>query len=220
MFLELQDKGALNINLVTPTHFSPQIRIALQRARENGLILPIVWNTSGYETVDAIKLNEGFVDVYLTDMKYASSDLAKSLSGVADYPEVAMAAIGQMLDSTHGLHFDTYHDQQRMISGVVVRHMVLPGHADDSKQVLSRLYNAFGEDISYSIMNQYTPVLNDRALAGDKFAIKALESHPELRRTVSAEEYEDVLDLADSLGISDYYWQDGQTCLNSFIPAF
>lgn len=218
--LGLRDEGALNINFVTPTHFAPTIRDAVVRAREKGLDLPIVWNTSGYERVEAICANEGLVDVYLTDFKYASAGLGQAYSNVEDYVEVAFDALRAMVDRTLPLSYDEYRREARLISGVVVRHMILPGHTTDSKHVLRMLFERFGNSILYSIMNQYTPVLATAAKRGDGFAKRVLADHPNLARTVSGDEYEDVLDFADRLGIEDYFWQDGATCTESFIPDF
>lgn len=207
--IALQEQGALNINFVTPTMFAPHIRAAVIKAEEDGLEVPIVWNTSGYELVDQIEANVGIVDIYLTDFKYFDDSLAMRLSGVSDYREKALAALSAMVDRAGKPVFDIFNGEERMASGVVVRHMLLPGHLDDSKNIVELLNENFGDSILLSLMNQYTPV-NPEAFKVD----------PGLRRAVTAEEYEALLDNADSLGVKDYYWQDGEACLESFIPDF
>ena len=134
MCLDLQQQGALNVNFVTPTHYSPHIRAAVSRARARGLALPVVWNTSGYETVQAVRDNVGTVDVYLTDFKYCSSSLARRYSAASDYPEVAMAALEEMVRCVGGPDGDEVDGQPRLTGGVVVRHLMLPGALEDSKR--------------------------------------------------------------------------------------
>jgi putative pyruvate formate lyase activating enzyme len=218
--VDLQAQGALNINLVTPTHFAPSARASVLRARELGLHLPIVWNTSGFETVEQVRANRGVVDVYLSDFKYADAALGAALSRVKDYPLAAIEALREMVACAGELKCDEYRAQTRLIGGVIMRHMLLPGHLDDSKRVLKMLYSEFGDSIAYSIMNQYTPVLNTDAEGGDAFAARALAQHPELAHAVSTQEYEALLDFADELGIEDYFWQEGAAMSESFIPDF
>lgn len=212
VFLDLEARGALNVNLVTPTHFAPAIRRAVRLARKAGLELPIIWNTSGYETAGAIQDNEGIVDVYLTDFKYADAALASALSQTPDYPQVAVRAIHEMLRRTRPLAFDEVGGEERMISGVVVRHLVLPGHVRESCQALRLLRDEFGDDVRLSIMSQYTPQIPEGS--------PVLDAFPELARRVTPEEYEAVLDQADALGFEDYFWQEGDPAQESFIPAF
>lgn len=211
-FLGLEAQGAFNVNLVTPTHFAPAIRRAVLLARDAGLGLPIIWNTSGYETVRAIQDNEGIVDVYLTDFKYADAALASALSHASDYPKVAVRAIHEMLRRSRPLAFDEVGGEERLISGVVVRHLVLPGHVRESCQALRLLRVEFGDAVRLSIMSQYTPQIPEGSPVLDEF--------PELGRRVTPEEYEAVLDQADALGFEDYFWQEGDPAQESFIPAF
>ena len=220
MCSELEAQGALNINLVTPTHYAMQAREAVRRAREAGMSLPIVWNTSGYETVEAVRANAGTVDVYLTDFKYASSALAARYSKAPDYPEVALAALDEMVAQTGEACYDEFERQVRMTRGVVVRHLMLPDALEDSKRVVRMLHERYGTSIRLSIMNQYTPVLADAAAAGDVWAGHVLERHPELARRVPDEEYERLLDFADEIGVEDYFWQEGGAAEESFIPPF
>lgn len=216
--LDLEKRGALNINMVTPTHYAPQIRCAIKAACDAGLTLPIIWNTSGYERCEAIRDNAGYVDIYLTDFKYADSKLASELSFAPDYPETALAALSEMVIQTGPPKFDTYHSQRRMIRGVVVRHMTLPGYIEDSMKVVKTISDHFGDDVLLSLMNQYTPVLKTRSDAHDPFASKILDANPGLGGSVALKDYERLLDYADSLGIDDYFWQDGEACKESFIP--
>ncbi|MCI8366689.1 MAG: radical SAM protein [Eggerthellaceae bacterium] len=218
--LSLQEQGALNINLVTATHYGPLVRAAVTRARGAGLDLPIVWNTSGYETVAAIRDNAETVDVYLTDFKYASAETAAAYSHAPDYPTVALAAIDSMVDLTGPPIFDEYRGQQRLVRGVVIRHLMLPGHERESFDAVQLLFERYGNRVLYSLMNQYTPLLAHRAAEGDEGAQRVLQRYPELRRTVPAEAYEALLDFADSLGMEEYFWQDGPAASESFIPDF
>ncbi len=220
IFGELRDKGALNLNMVTPTHYATQIRTTIDKARAAGVDLPVVWNTSGYETVSAIRANAGYVNVYLADFKYASSELAARYSKAPDYPSVALSALGEMVAQVGKPQFDEYEGDERMTSGVVVRHLMLPGALEDSKRVVRTVWERFGTSVMLSLMNQYTPVIADAAASGNAAAVRALERCPELAARVTDEEYEELLDFADSLGIDQYFWQEGGAAEESFIPAF
>lgn len=205
IFLELQAKGANNINLVTAGHFAPLIVKALETAKNNGLSLPIVYNTSGYENVETLKLFEGFVDIYLPDFKYYSPVLGKRYSNAPDYFSVATAALAEMYRQVGDSLFD---DSTGLLKrGIIVRHLILPGQTEDSKQVIKYLFQTYGDHIYISIMNQYTPVTTDAAF-------------PELHRTVTDEEYDHVVDYAISIGVENGFIQEGETCLESFIPDF
>ena len=203
--LELQGQGALNVNFVTPTHYSVQVREAVVRARAAGLHVPAVWNTSGYERVEAIAELSGTVDVYLADFKYADASLARLYSNAPDYPQVALDAIEKMVECAGPVRYDEVDGQPRMVGGVIVRHLLLPGAFENSRRAIELLWERFGDAVEYSIMNQYTPVL---------------QGHPVLSATVPDEEYERLLDYADSLGLDDYYWQTGPAAQESFIPAW
>ncbi len=220
MCLELQDQGALNINLVTPTHYAPHARAAIALARQQGLKLPVVWNTSGYETVQAIHENVGTVDVYLTDFKYANENLAQRYSQAPDYPQVALAALEAMVACVGNPVFDEVDGAPRLVRGVVVRHLMLPGALQDSCRIVRLVHEHFGNTVVLSLMNQYTPVLVDAAETGDASAAAALLRCPELACRVANEDYERLLDFADSLGIEHYYWQEGEAAQESFIPPF
>lgn len=154
IFLELQGKGANNINLVTPMHYAPQITCALDLARAKSLSLPIVWNTGGRELWESVEAVKNYADIWLTDLKYFDDSLAESFSGAPGYFETASAALHQMVKQTGEAVFD---DNGMMQRGVIVRHLMLPGHLEDTKNVLRYLYETYGDKIWISIMNQYTP---------------------------------------------------------------
>lgn len=203
IFLELQAKGAHNINLVTPTHYVPQIVEVLKEAKTAGLNIPIVYNTSSYENVSTIMLLEGIVDVYLADLKYFDDSLGCKYSKCENYFEVAKAAIEAVYEQVG--KFEIVDDL--MVKGVIVRVLVLPGHADDSKNLIKYLHETYGNNIIISIMNQYTPV-------------EVIDKYPNLNRKVSDEEYEEVIDFAVELGVEIAFIQEGETQDTSFIPDF
>ncbi|BEI61372.1 radical SAM protein [Blautia luti] len=204
IFLELQEQGAANLNLVTGAHYVPQIIAALNLAREQGLRLPVVYNSSGYEKVETVKMLEGYVEVYLPDYKYAESNLAEKYSRAEDYPETAAAAIAEMVRQTGPAVFD---EEGYMRRGTIVRNLILPGHTRNSIKVLEYLHRTYGNQIYISIMNQYTPVFEQKEFK-------------ELNRRVTQREYEKVLNAALELGIENGFFQDGETARESFIPAF
>lgn len=204
IFLELQDKGAANINLVTGAHYVPQITAALDIAGEQGMGLPVVYNSSGYEKVETLKLLEGYVDVYLPDYKYADPLLAQQFSHAADYPEIVGNALAEMVRQTGPVVFD---EEGYIKKGTIVRHLILPGHTRNSIQVLKYLQRAFGTQIYISIMNQYTP-------------LPQVADIEVLNRTVTPEEYDRVLRFAERIGIERGFRQEGTAASESFIPEF
>lgn len=203
IFLELQEKGANNINLVTPSHYYRQIKEALLLVKDK-LQIPVIANTSSYDSVEQLKEMEGLIDIYLADYKYASADLAKRYSHAADYPEIAARALKEMFRQVGDPVFE---ENGKMKRGMLVRHLLLPGQKEDSKKVLRFLYDTFGDSIFISIMNQYTPLVKT-------------DEYPELNRRITEEEYEEVVDYAISLGIENGFIQEGETAEESFIPAF
>ncbi len=203
-FLKLQLDGAHNINLVTPTHFVPQIIKALNHAKSKGLNIPIVYNTSGYEKASTIRLLDGYVDIYLPDFKYFSDETAKKYSSAPDYVEFAKESINEMIIQTGRPKFD---EHGMMKSGTIVRHMLMPKGLFDSKKVLDYLYKTYKDDIFISIMSQYTPV-------GD------LIDYPELQSKVDYEYYSCLVDYARQLGIKNAFIQGNDTAKESFIPDF
>lgn len=205
IFLELQEKGAANINLVTAGHFIPQVCRALELSKTHGLSIPIVYNTGSYEEVASLRLLEGLIDIWLPDLKYFSGDLSARYSSAPDYFQVATAAIAEMFRQTPATVFDS--KTRLMQRGIIVRHLMLPGQAADSKKILRYLHTTYGDAIYISIMNQYTP------LAG-------VSEIPELNRKVTPEEYRRVLDFADRIGIENGFMQEDGTAAESFIPPF
>ena len=205
IFIDLMNQNANNINLVTPTHYVPQIVEAIKIAKGKGLNIPIVYNTSGYESVDTLKMLEGYVDIYLPDFKYMNAELAKKYSNAYDYPEVCKAALKEMFRQVGTCKFDA--ESGIMKKGIIVRHLILPGFFDDSKKIIEYLHSEYGNDIFISIMNQYTPLKN-------------VEKFPEINRKISDEEYNDVVNFAVDIGVENGFIQDGDTAQESFIPEF
>ena len=204
-FLDLERQHANNINLVTPTHFVPQIVRAVRLARARGLAIPIVYNTGSYETEETVRSLEGTVDVFLPDLKFMDPEISDRYAKAPDYFEVAEKAIRAMVEIAGQPTFD---ERGMMKRGVIVRHMVLPGHTKDSKRIISYLHKTYGEKIYVSIMNQYTPMPG----IGDEY--------PELARRVTKREYGRVVDYAIELGMENVFIQEGPTAAESFIPDF
>ncbi len=202
--LSLQDKGAHNINLVTPTHFSDAIAAVLERIKPK-LTVPVVWNSSGYERVETLRRLEGLVDIYLPDFKYASSDLAEQYSAAPDYPQVARAALLEMYRQVGRYEMD---DRGLLRKGLVVRHLVLPGSRTDSLAVLQALAELFDPaDILLSLMNQYTP----------EFAMDC--PYPVLHRRLTTFEYRSVAERALALGFVGFF-QERASQTVAYTPNF
>lgn len=204
LMLELQTKNANNINLVTPTHFVPSIIEAIKLARRNGLSIPIVYNTSGYESVATIKLLAGYIDIYLTDFKYFDNKLGEDLSKVKNYFEIASLALEEMYKQVGKNKFSS---NGMMMKGIIVRCLVLPTKGTDTKKIINYLYKKYQDNIYLSIMNQYTPVNHS-----DTFTF--------LNDKVSDKEYDDIINYALDLGVKNAYIQEGETQDKSFIPPF
>ena len=205
IFLELQEKGAHNINLVTPTHYTPEIIRAIRKAKERGLRLPIVYNCSGYEKVETLKMLKGIVNVYLTDFKYMEREAAVRYSKAPDYPEIARAALKEMMNQTGEAKFD---ENGIMQSGVIVRHLLLPGHVRNARAVVKYVYETYGDQLYLSLMNQYTPLPQVK------------KEFPELDRRVTEREYQRLISYALEIGVENAFIQDGNTAKESFIPMF
>lgn len=207
IFLELQKKKAANINLVTPDHYITSVAEAVNQAKKRGLVIPVVYNGSGYEKKEIIKGLAGLVDIFLTDFKYMDSDLAQKYSSAADYPQVAKEALAEMVDVAGEPVFG---EDGMMKRGVIVRHLLLPGHKKNAKEVLKYLHETYEDKIYVSLMNQYTP-------------FERLNSQPEYKelcRKVTKREYETVVDYMLELGIKNAFIQEGETAMESFIPEF
>lgn len=207
IFLKLQEKGAANINLVTPDHYMTGVADAVLRAKEMGLVLPIVYNGSGYEKREVIEKLAGIVDIYLTDFKYMDSGLAARYSAAPDYPTVAKAALAEMAASVGLPVFD---EGGMMKKGVIVRHLLLPGHKKNARDVLRYVYETYGDSVYLSLMNQYTPPER----------LKGNPDYEEICRKVTKREYDAVADYAIALGVRNAFIQEGDTAKESFIPAF
>ena len=204
IFIELADKGANNINLVTPGQYIPDIVWAVNDAKSRGMKLPIIYNTSGYENVTELKLLEGIVDVYLPDFKYMDNMLSARYSRAKDYPSVAKQALSEMVRQQPDVVID---DATGLIQkGVIVRQLLLPGHVNDAKVVLKYLYDTYHDHVYISMMSQFTPI--------------ALKDYPEINRTVTRREYERLVDYAIKKGITNAFIQEGDVAKDSFIPAF
>ena len=204
IFMELADKGANNINLVTPGQYIPDIVWAVNDAKSRGMKLPIIYNTSGYENVTELKLLEGIVDVYLPDFKYMDGTLSARYSRAKDYPSVAKQALSEMVRQQPDVVID---DATGLIQkGVIVRQLLLPGHVNDAKAVLKYLYDTYHDHVYISMMSQFTPI--------------ALKDYPEINRTVTRREYERLVDYALEIGITNAFIQEGDVAKDSFIPAF
>lgn len=203
IMLELQEKGAHNINLVTPTHYVPQISSVLRKIKSGKLHIPIVYNTSSYENIGTLMMMKGLVDIYLADLKYYDDSLGVNYSGCKNYFETATMAIDEMYRQVGAPSFD---DNGLMKRGLIIRVLILPGHLDDAKKIIKYIYNTYGDDVFISIMNQFTPV---------SFCV-----YNNLNRKITEEEYDDVIKYALELGVTNAFIQDGETASESFIPDF
>lgn len=202
IMLHLQKLKAHNINLVTPTHYSTILKEVIPIAKEKGLHIPIIYNTSSYEEVDSLKKLNGLIDVYLPDLKYYSDTLAKKYSNCDDYFNIATKAIDEMYKQVGKVEIEN----NLIKKGVIVRHLVLPGHTTEAKRIIKYLYDTYQDNIFISIMNQYTPVNKTK--------------YPNLNRSLTAKEYDSVIDYAYSIGVRNAFVQEGNTVDTSFIPVF
>lgn len=198
-FKMLEEKGAENINLVSPTQYTKQIVEALKLYKP---IIPVVWNTNGYENPEELKTLKGYVDIFLTDLKYVDSSLSKEYSGCADYFDKTSKAILVMRDMVKDVF-----DGDKMMSGLIVRHLVLPNATEDSKAVFDWIYSRLGKNTIVSVMNQYVPYFKAK-------------NHKLLNRKVTAREYERVCDYVLNLGFENGYFQSDESACEDYIPNF
>lgn len=203
IMLELQEKKANNINLVTPTHYVPQISKVLKKIKNKTLNIPIVYNTSSYENIGTLMMMNKLVDIYLADLKYFDDELALKYSLCTNYFETATMALDEMYRQVGCIELS---DDGLLKKGLIVRVLILPGHIEDAKNIIKYLYKTFGDNIIISIMNQYTPVNKCK--------------YDNLNRKVTDEEYNEVIDYAAELGIFNAFVQEGDAALESFIPNF
>lgn len=204
IFLEQQQRGAHNINLVTPTHYVPHIVEALDIAKSNGLAIPIIYNTNSYENIDTLKTLSGYIDVYLPDLKYFDDKFSLRYSNAPNYFNYASKAIEEMFSQVGAVKFD---DNGLIKKGIIIRHLMMPSLLFDSKKIMDYVYKTFGHSVYISIMNQYTPAHNS-----SKF--------PEIDRPLNSKHYDSMIDYCLSLGIKNAFIQESGTCSESFIPEF
>lgn len=208
IFLELQKQGALNINLVNPTHFVPQIIKALKIAKSRGLKLPIVYNSGGYERVETLKALDGLIDIYLPDVKYFDDELAEKLSAAPNYFETAMNAVAEMVRQTGKPVFDEKNGEI-LLRGTIVRHLVLPNCYKDSINVINRIAERFRGEILFSLMSQYTPF----------GLVKTDESYKKLNRRITTFEYQKALDAVLEAGLRGFMQEKG-SAKEEYTPSF
>ena len=204
IFLIQQEKEVENINLVTPTSYVPQIIEAIEIAREKGLKIPIVYNTNGYESIETLKMLEGYIDIYLPDLKYAENDLAKEYSNVENYFEFATKAIEEMIKQ---VGVPKLNENGIMKKGVMIRHLVLPNHIENSKKVLKWITENLPEDIYISVMAQYFPT----------FKVKENKS---LNRKLTKEEWDEIQKYIEELGIENGYVQELGEHEEEYVPKW
>lgn len=194
--IKAEKVGAYTISFITGVFYHDEIIETIKLARKKGLKIPIVYNSSGYELAEHIKRFDGLIDIYLPDFKYFDDAIGKEYSHVSNYSEIAKECIAEMY--------------RQVKDKVIVRHLVLPSHTEDSKKVIEYLYKTYGDSIRLSIMSQYTPMLKNESMS----------LCPELYRKLTKREYQKVVDYAMSLGIKNAFVQEGDVAKESFIPDF
>ena len=204
IFIEQQNRGAANIELVTPTHYVPQIIDALKIAKSNGLNLPIVYNSNAYENAETIELLRGYIDIFLPDLKYFNDEIAIKYSAAPKYFDIATTAITKMFELTGNIEFS---ESGQLKRGVIVRHLILPNHRHESMKIVEWLHKNFGDNIYISLMNQYTPIFNAK-------------KHKKINRPLTTFEYDSVVNYAVDIGVKNCYIQVGKTVSTNFIPVF
>lgn len=204
IFLEQQQKGAHNINLVTPTHYVPQIIEALKIAKSKGLSLPIIYNTNSYENIETLKSLEGYVDVYLPDLKYFNDKYSCKYSNSPNYFNHATKAIEEMFSQVGEFKINS---KGLIEKGVIIRHLMLPGLLFDSKKIIDYVHDTFGNSVYLSIMNQYTPM-------------PQINNHTEINKPLNPKHYDSIINYCITLGIKNAFIQEDETCSESFIPDF
>ena len=214
IFLKLEQMGAHNINLVTPSHFAPSVAKAVETAKQKNISVPFVYNCGGYEKCETLKMFDGIIDIYLPDFKYMSAHIAQKYSNARDYSDICKKAVAEMYRQTGRFKFNPK-EKTLMKSGVIVRHLVLPGLTGDSKRIIKYLHNTYKDNIYISIMGQYTPKCD---IYGDDNTFA--EKFPELCRTLTQNEYNDVVDFAQNEGVKYAYTQFLSSGSKDYVPDF
>lgn len=204
IFIKQQEKGAHNINLVTPTMYEYQIIEAIKIARKNGLKIPIIYNSNGYENIETIKMLNGYIDVYLPDLKYYTNELSKKYSNVDNYFEVATNAIKEMYSQVGNAIFD---DNAIIQKGVIIRHLVLPNHIQNTKNILKWINENMPKDIYVSVMAQYFPTYKAK---NDSL----------INRKLNKKEYKEVFNYLYSLDLQNGYIQELGSHEEEYVPDF
>ena len=204
IFIEQQLRGADNINLVSPTSYAVQIIEAIKIAKNNGLKIPIIYNTNGYENVETLKLLEGYIDVYLPDLKYAENDLAKKYSKIENYFEIATSAIKEMYRQVG----ENEYDENGIIKkGIIIRHLILPNHTENSKKVLKWIAENMPENITVSVMAQYFPTYKAKEIK-------------DINRKITKYEYQKIENYLYSLDLENGYIQEMGNNEEIYVPKW
>ncbi|WP_459836591.1 radical SAM protein [Clostridium carnis] len=204
IFLELQNKGAHNINLVTPTHYVPQIIESLKLAKKEGLVIPIVYNTNGYDSLETIKALNGFIDVYLPDFKYMSDKYSTKYSKAPNYSKNVLEIINEMISQ---VGISKFNNDGLIEKGVIIRHLMLPSLLFDSKKVIDSIYTSFKDTVYISLMNQYTPM-------------NQVSIYPEINKPLNPKHYDSLISYALDLGIKNGFIQEDGTNSKTYVPSF
>ena len=223
IFFDLKEQGAHNINLVTPSHFVPQIKEAILLAKERGFNLPFVYNSSAYESVETLQMLDGLIDIYLPDFKYMDANMAANYSHAANYPNVAKAAVNEMMRQVPICTFTEKPGPDGPVTlmrkGIIIRHLVLPMGTKNSMAVIDYLAGKYGKDVYLSVMSQYTPLYNTPG-ALTEVQKKRLAPFPVLHRKITKREYDKVINHCIELGLNNIFIQEGDVAKESFIPPF
>ncbi len=204
IFLELQCKGAHNINLVTPTHFVPHIIKALDLSRKEGLTIPIVYNTNSLDDLETIKLLDGYIDVYLPDFKYFDDKYSLKYSNITGYAHNAINIIHEMIRQVGN---PTFSEEGIITKGVIIRHLVIPGLLFDSKKIIDTIYTNFKDNVFISLMNQFTPLYN-------------ASNYPEINKVLNSKVYDSIVNYAINIGVKNGFIQDSESASDVYVPIF
>ena len=204
IFIEQQSRGADNINLVSPTSYAVQIIEAIKIAKNNGLKIPIIYNTNGYENIETLKLLEGYIDIYLPDLKYAENDLAKKYSKIENYFEIATSAIKEMYRQVGKNEYD---ENGIIKAGIIIRHLILPNHTENSKKVLKWIAENMPKNITVSVMAQYFPTYKAKEIK-------------DINRKITKYEYQKIENYLYSLDLENGYIQEMGNNEEIYVPKW